>query len=440
MGRLRILHFRRLYPLPSEAFVSATIAGLTRQGAASSVLSIARLRDEARPDPVHALVEVPYGDGRVGRWMRRLNALGTRRGTTEPELALWPLLRRLTAAHVEDLAPDVVLAHFGPDGCLIAPVAARLRVPLVVAFYGYDVSRRVRGPAAPGWRRRYAELFERAAAVVAISGHVAAALRELGCPEKKLRLVPLGCDLARFPLRDPARRQDEGRVRVLFAGRLTAKKDPLTAIRAVARARELLGRTPALELELVGDGELRAACERELLRLGLGGAVRCSGALPHDEVARRMGSAHLYLQPSRTANDGDAEGLCVTLLEAAATGLPVVATRHAGMADALLEGRSALLADEGDVEGLARHLAELARSPGRWSELGRAGRLHVEERFDLERTSRGLKHVLEEAREPAGALPRATDPLTPYGGSILQRPSEPAVPGSPGRPARSSSS
>jgi len=100
------------------------------------------------------------------------------------------------------------------------------------------------------------------------------------------------------------------------------------------------------------------------------------------------------------AEDGDAEGGApVTITELSASGMPVVATRHCDIPQIVLDGRSGLLADERDVDGLAALLARICASPQTWEAMGRAGRAHVEERFDIRKQVRELERLYEESRK-----------------------------------------
>src|SRR4051794_36516731 len=105
-------------------------------------------------------------------------------------------------------------------------------------------------------------------------------------------------------------------------------------------------------------------------------------AVRHQEVLRRMRVADVFCQHSIVDPEtGDEEGLPVAILEAMVHGLPVVSTRHAGIPDAVADGVSGFLVEEGDVAGMARHLARLAADPALRSRMGRAGRRIVEARF-----------------------------------------------------------
>jgi glycosyltransferase involved in cell wall biosynthesis len=101
------------------------------------------------------------------------------------------------------------------------------------------------------------------------------------------------------------------------------------------------------------------------------------------------------------AADGDSEGTPVALLEASASGLPVVATRHAGITDVVIDGETGSLVDEGDVDMMAAHMIELARNPGLAARMGVRGRLHVAARYSIDKNVGALWEVLDAAAQRA---------------------------------------
>jgi len=383
---LRILHFRRVFSLLSQTFVYQTVTEMRRQGVDAPVLSILRTQCRARPHPTRALLRVPElpwtGDG-------LLSGLFSELPVDRLDRHLWPLQRRWLRAQVRAIAPDAIVAHFGPDAALIGPVARSLGVPLVATFYGYDVSRLIHEAPAL-WRTVYRDLWPMASLVLGISRHVLHRLRALDAPEEKLVLWRIGADLGRIPYRDPVAGWDGGRVECLHVGRLTAKKDPIALLRAFAAARRRLAPDVDLRLTIAGDGELAGRTRREIERLRLDRCTRLLGPVPHARVPALLREAHIYVQHCRTAPNGDMEGLGLSFVEAAAAGLPIVSTRHDGIPDVVLHGRTGLLSSEGDVESMARNIALVAAEPKLWSDMGRLGRRHVEAEFDLETTVLGL--------------------------------------------------
>jgi glycosyltransferase involved in cell wall biosynthesis len=157
----------------------------------------------------------------------------------------------------------------------------------------------------------------------------------------------------------------------------------------------VLGELPGARLLVVGDGPLRA--ELEARAGALGGAVRFAGWLGPAAIRREMERASVLCVPSRRGADGDAEGLPMVICEAGERGLPVVATRHSGIPEAVADGRTGLLAEEGDVAGLARQLVAVLADRGLREGLGAAARRTVEREFDVARQSALLDGLYDEA-------------------------------------------
>ena len=146
----------------------------------------------------------------------------------------------------------------------------------------------------------------------------------------------------------------------------------------------LAARRPGrLVLTVIGDGPLRPELEAIVARHHVAGSVRWLGYQPHAVFLREAGDAHLFVSPSVTAADGDTEGGApVTIIEAQATGLPVLSTTHADIPEVTRPGLSARLVAERDVDALEAQLAWLVEHPEAWAGMGRAGRAHVEAEFD----------------------------------------------------------
>jgi glycosyltransferase involved in cell wall biosynthesis len=270
----------------------------------------------------------------------------------------------------------------------MAALARRLDVPLVVTFHGYDGSQLLR---VPGYRKALAGLFEAAAAVICVCGPMRERLVAAGCPDAKAHVRHLGIDTARFEAADRGGRT--GPVRVLQVAGLSEKKGVPTALRAFARARD---GGADLHFTLAGDGPARGEIVRLAADLSLGEAFDDRGAVPHAEAARLMAEADVFVHPSQVAPDGDREGLPTAIMEAMATGLPVLSTRHEGIPELVIEGESGRLVPEGDVEGLAAGMVEFAESAELRRTLGDAGAARVREHFDLRRKVSELEEFYEE--------------------------------------------
>ena len=150
-----------------------------------------------------------------------------------------------------------------------------------------------------------------------------------------------------------------------------------------------------LVLDFVGAGPLFNQARDYVLGHRLDTIVRLHGALPHHQVLSLMNEVEVFVQHSVTdAATGDQEGLPVAVLEAMAAGLPVVSTRHAGIPEAVSDGESGYLVDEGDVIGMAERVVTLASDERRRRDLGQAGWMIAAQRFSWDRQRADLLRVL----------------------------------------------
>jgi colanic acid/amylovoran biosynthesis glycosyltransferase len=284
----------------------------------------------------------------------------------------------------------LVHAHLGWEGARTAHLARNPRLPFVVSFYGRDAGLL---PRKVYWRTLYKRLFAIADRVLAEGPHMGRVLAEIGAPADRVRVVHLGIPLQEFPF---AERRDPGDDPVvgLIASSFREKKGIMYALEAVAR---LTPKHPRLRLRIIGDGPLHAEILARTQAPDLAGRVALLGYQPYPVYKQELARAHFFMAPSVTAGDGDTEGGApVCLLEAQASGLPVVASTHCDIPEVTRPGRSALLAPERDTAALAGCLDELLSQPERWPEMGRAGRAHVETEFDIDRQVTRMNQVYRE--------------------------------------------
>jgi glycosyltransferase involved in cell wall biosynthesis len=282
---------------------------------------------------------------------------------------------------------DAVLIEFGHVAVQAMEACAQLALPMIVHFHGFDVYAR---PMLERYGGRYGELFAQAAALVAPSQAMRDELLRLGAPREKTHYVPCGVDASRFSTGAP----DRSPPTFLAVGRLVEKKAPHLTIAAFAEVRR---GHPDARLRMLGDGRLRGPCEDLAVGLGVGESVSFLGWQPHDVVAAELRGARAFVQHSVVGSDGNSEATPQSILEASATGLPVVATRHAGIPEGVVDGETAFLVDERDVAGMAEAMERLLVDPALAAGMGRAGRRFVEERFSIESTIARLWDVIQAA-------------------------------------------
>jgi len=326
-----------------------------------------------------AQVRTPWSWASLAHAVRRLR-IGSRR---EP-----PFSPAYDVA-LQMYRPDVVLAEYGPIGVQVSRPCRRARVPFVVHFHGYDAARR---DVLAKYAASYRTMFTEAAAIIAVSRAMERTLRSLGCPPDKIVYNPCGTDCEAFGSTNPGNCPPT----FVAVGRLVEKKSPDLSLRAFA---QVVRERPAARLRMIGDGPLREMCQGLVRELGCQEAVTFLGAQPHDVVIQEMRAARAFAQHSVVATDGDSEGTPVAILEAGATGLPVVATRHAGIPDVVVEGETGLLVDEHDVTGMARHMLRLVDEPQVAETLGRHAARHVRSHYTMEQSLGRLARVLQTAAE-----------------------------------------
>ncbi len=277
----------------------------------------------------------------------------------------------------------VMHGHWVVPGGVIA-AAARPALPLVVSLHGSDVYVAERTTIA---RLAAGRVFRRAGFVTACSQDLAERAVALGAAPDRLEVVPYGVDAARFTPAPGGRGAARARVGMpadapLFftAGRLVRKK----GFEYLIDALPLVGSTLPAHLAIAGGGDLDEELRARAMTAGVADRVHFLGNLPHDEVGAWFAAADAAVVPSVRDDSGNVDGLPNTVLEALASGTPLVSTPAGGIAGVVEDGRTGLIVPERDPRALATALAALLRDPERGAALGLAGRALVERRFGWE--------------------------------------------------------
>ena len=277
---------------------------------------------------------------------------------------------------------DAILCHFGGNGMdFIALKDAFPDTRFVTMFHGDDYFiGDEKGPEVFALLKLLGDAF-----LVTTDCFGRATLRRYGFDDRRIVTLRLSIAAKKIPFRE--RRWVGGTLHLLSVGRLVEKKGLEFGIRAAAAFQAA---NPGLRLEyrIIGDGPLRSALERLTAELGATDTVKFLGAQPGTEVMRWMHDSDIYLLPSLMEQAG------YVLLEAQASGLPVVATRVGGVREMVREGRSALLVEAGEVSSTTDALQRLLSRSADWPVMGQEGRRHVEEHFDVGRLTTQLEHVL----------------------------------------------
>ncbi|WP_316816484.1 glycosyltransferase family 4 protein [Pedobacter nyackensis] len=270
---------------------------------------------------------------------------------------------------------DVVLAEYGMVGAMVAEACKLANVPLIIHFHGADAHH---VPTVQKYKEWYLHAFKYAAKIIGVSNDMINSLRKLGVPENKLVLNPYGINTERFC---PGEMELGQNFTFLFVGRFVAKKFPQAIVRAFSA---VSSHVPNAKLIMTGDGPLLEDTKALCRQLNLSDKITFTGVVSSNEISALMKQSSCYVQHSVTTPEGDMEGTPNTILEAAAVGMPIVSTKHAGIKEAVLDGCSGFLVDEYDVDEMAAKMIEVAGfSRPVLAEMGNAGREHILENYNI---------------------------------------------------------
>ncbi|MBK9764550.1 MAG: glycosyltransferase, partial [Flavobacteriales bacterium] len=249
----------------------------------------------------------------------------------DPNEMLRGTITRLLKKH----RTTAVLAEYGPTGEAMLEICQRTGVRLVVHFHGIDAFH----VKLLKDNNNYQRIFKRAFAVVAVSREMEQQLLKLGCPREKLHYNCYGIEVDRFTPSAP----DRAPKHFLAVGRFVDKKAPHLTLLAFHKAWQ---RDPELRLTMAGEGPLWESTKQLAQAEGLGNVVDFPGVITSEQVAQRMQQVRAFVQHSVVTADNDHEGTPLSILEAMASGLPIISTRHAGIPDVVEHGVEGLLCEE----------------------------------------------------------------------------------------------
>jgi colanic acid/amylovoran biosynthesis glycosyltransferase len=278
---------------------------------------------------------------------------------------------------------NVALAQYGSLGAEVVDPLFDLHIPLVVHFHGADASFK---PTLEELKFSYINMFSKCKSIIAVSSSMVTRLINIGAPKDKIFYNCYGVDINKFKFRE-TQTSDY----ILSVGRFVEKKAPHLTILAFFIALE---RNKELKLKMIGNGALLNSCKQLARALNIEKAVEFLGVQSPEYIAELMSNAICYVQHSVIAETGDAEGTPLAILEAGASGIPVVSTRHEGIADVIQDGVNGFLVDEFDVQGMAAKIDLLVNNKGLASSLGINARSIISNNFNLNRHITALSEIL----------------------------------------------
>ncbi len=396
MPEPRIAYVLKRFPRFSETFILNELLAHEAAGAEVHVFSLLSPPDEprhARLSDLKARVHILKSVGRGSDATPAPGDAALFSGRSAAEVGALMAKAEVVAGEATRLGITHLHAHFGSDATTVACLAAR-RMGGTFSFTAHarDIFHTYVTPEADATMRR-AKLRE-AAFVATVSDYNARYLSSL-CPEARVLRLYNGIDLSAFR---PVTAATQVPGRIIAVGRLVPKKGFGVLVEACRRLRD---RGRAFDLSIVGSGPMEADLRSAIERHELSKEIRLEGALPQEELIRRMAEAEVAVLPCVVTDSGDRDGLPTVLLEAMARGLPVVTTTVSGGPEIVEDGVTGRLCPPNDPGALAEALDAVLSDRETAHRMGRAGRLRAERLFDLTANAARLRELLLDPARPS---------------------------------------
>lgn len=306
-------------------------------------------------------------------------------------------LKQLSVEIVAQKKVRVLHSHFGNRGWKNSELSIAANIKHIVSFYGYDIN--YLPNTNPVWYQRYKKLFKKVDLILCEGSHMAQSIEKLGCPKDKIKVHHLGISTDKIEFK-PRKWNRQTPLRILIAASFVEKKGIPYALEALGQLQHEVD----LEITIIGDARKlqRTQVEKQKIlatidKYGLKSKVRLLGYQPHDVLLKEAYQHHIFISPSITASDGDTEGGApVSIIDMAATGMPIVSTTHCDIPEVIINGVTGLLVEERDVVGLKKSLNYLIDHPELWHKMTNLGRQHIEREYDVQIQGRRLAEIYKQ--------------------------------------------
>lgn len=363
---MNVLHLERKFPGNTETFIVNQINAL--------------------PDYKHSVFTVDF-----------LNSLPTIAKVYHPGSIPFlsdKILRNNQVAYfkkqLDIIKPDVVHAHFITDACVFREVTKNLKIPKICSCYGYDVSV-IPVKFKYFYKHFYKPIIEEYDLFLAMTEEMKTDLMNMGFPESKIKVHYHGIDTQKF---DSARNYEmlSGELKILTIASLLEVKGHETVLRALSRIKNA---TPTLKFhyDIVGSGKLLKPLTQMVSHLGLAENLTFHGYLKHNETLKSLiQNANVFVHPSVLTKQNDKEGIPGAIVEAMASGLPIIATRHGGIPFVIKNKETGFLIEEKDDREMSQLLIKLYDYNLR-KQVGEQAKIYAREFLDLHKKALDLEEI-----------------------------------------------
>lgn len=279
-----------------------------------------------------------------------------------------------------------VYANYSITAFPVMEICKTLSIPLIVHFWGWTA---YRSTLIERYRDEYTRLFEIAHSVICVSKDMRQQIISLGCAESKVHYISSWANTDLFTYSDHSNNEPI----FLSVGRLCDTKNPHLTILAFSK---VLQQLPNAKLILAGgDENLLNACVNLCKALRIEDKVEFKGIVPQQQVLELMKQAYVFVQHSATTILNEKEGTPYAILEACAAGLPVIATRHAGITDVVIENETGLLCNEYDIDTMAENMLKLVRDKALARSIGAKASKHVSEHYTMVQQLHAIRKIIK---------------------------------------------
>lgn len=288
---------------------------------------------------------------------------------------------------------DLMHTHFSFIGYEYRKLAKRLNVPHVVSFYGYDYE--YLPYTKPIWEKKYKILFDEADIFLCEGSYSATLMEKIGCKQEKIRIVKLGVDVNKISFKK--RSKNSGTLKLLQVASLTGKKGHIYTIKAFVEA---LRSCPCMELTLVGRNYegIKEKIQAIIEENGINDKVNILEAVDFEDLHEFMKDYHVFVHPSCHTEERDCEGGApVVLMDAQATGMPVISTYHCDIPDVVVDNHTGILVMEKDTYGLTEAINRFYFMEDiEYNTFCENAREHIENNYNSQENVKVLKNIYDD--------------------------------------------